>query len=623
MSSPTFRAPIPTPVSSLIGGHLERLGPRHRRELHARQRRRAQRRRPRIRAGQGLGDRPARQQGRRAAVVLRHAARRHASTTRATQQRRQRSEQSRRPRASCCSRRRTRLAITLAVDYTRQRPEGYTQVVAGVAPTLRPANRQYPQIAADLGYTPPSFNAFDRRDRRRYAAALVSGSRRLVAERRLEGRAAAALTSTTALALLELESVERPRLHRPADHHGLGGAVDAAAVDAGGPLRRRPLAARELRRRRVRVPPDASTRTRRSSRNRARPPRASCSRRAPTRRRRACSTATASTSSSTFGNTSAAVFGQVEWAVTDRLRLLPGLRFNYDQKDVDFDQQVYGGLQTTNPALIALQRSILAPQAYTADVDDTNLSGQLTAAYKVAERVNAYATYATGFKSVGLNLNGVPTDAPDQPVLSRRDRASRRTCATSRSGSRPSRSAASPRTSPPTTPRSRTSRRRSSTPASACCAAISPTPRRCACAASSSTAARACSRNLSFYGAAAYTDGRYISFPDAPPPLEDTGGPQVKDISGSVLPGISKWAFSLGGEYARPQTLLGQRRAVLRRASTPAIAPSFSSSASASRYLVVDGYSLVNARVGFRSADGWTLFALVAQSARTRTTSSC
>ena len=55
-----------------------------------------------------------------------------------------------------------RIAITVAVDDTRQRPEGYTQVVAGVAPTLRAANRQYPQIAADLGYAPPSFNAFDR-----------------------------------------------------------------------------------------------------------------------------------------------------------------------------------------------------------------------------------------------------------------------------------------------------------------------------------------------------------------------------------------------------------------------------------------------------------------------------
>ena len=55
-----------------------------------------------------------------------------------------------------------KLAITLNVDHTRQRPKGFTQVVAGVAPTLRPANRQYPQIAADLGYTAPSFNAFDR-----------------------------------------------------------------------------------------------------------------------------------------------------------------------------------------------------------------------------------------------------------------------------------------------------------------------------------------------------------------------------------------------------------------------------------------------------------------------------
>ena len=85
-----------------------------------------------------------------------------------------------------------------------------------------------------------------------------------------------------------------------------------------------------------------------------------------------------------YGNTSAALFGQLAWSVTDRLRLLPGLRFNYDQKDVDFNQQIYGGLQTTDPALIALQQSILAPQAYKADVSDTNTSGQITAAYKVA-----------------------------------------------------------------------------------------------------------------------------------------------------------------------------------------------------------------------------------------------
>ena len=112
--------------------------------------------------------------------------------------------------------------------------------------------------------------------------------------------------------------------------------------------------------------------------------------------------------------------------------------------------------------------------------------------------------------------------------------------------------------------------------------------------------------NLSFYGAAAYTDGKYVSFTDAPPPLEDTGGPQFEDISGSLLPGISKWAVSLGGEYVHRGTLLG-RSGEFFGALDASYRSSFSSSASFSRYLVVAGYSLLNARVGFRWADGWTL----------------
>ena len=52
--------------------------------------------------------------------------------------------------------------MNVAVDHTRQRPEGYAQVIAGVAPTLRPANRQWAQIVSDLNYTPPTYNAFDR-----------------------------------------------------------------------------------------------------------------------------------------------------------------------------------------------------------------------------------------------------------------------------------------------------------------------------------------------------------------------------------------------------------------------------------------------------------------------------
>jgi iron complex outermembrane receptor protein len=113
-------------------------------------------------------------------------------------------------------------------------------------------------------------------------------------------------------------------------------------------------------------------------------------------------------------------------------------------------------------------------------------------------------------------------------------------------------------------------------------------------------------RNLSVFGSVAYAEGTYVSFPDAPPPLEETGGPQVKDISGSALPGLSRWALSIGGEHARPWTAFG-RGGELFGAVDASYRSSFSSSATASRYLVIDGYALVNARVGFRWADGWSL----------------
>ncbi len=50
----------------------------------------------------------------------------------------------------------------LAADATRQRPNGYAQVIAGVVTTKRSAYRQFNSIIADLGYTLPSTNPFDR-----------------------------------------------------------------------------------------------------------------------------------------------------------------------------------------------------------------------------------------------------------------------------------------------------------------------------------------------------------------------------------------------------------------------------------------------------------------------------
>ena len=496
-----------------------------------------------------------------------------------------------------------KIAMTVAADHTRQRPDGHAQVVAGVAPTLRPANRQDAQIAADLGYTPPSFNAFDRLTDTNTAwrSHQDLGGAALTIDWKLgPGR----LNSTTALRYWDwLPSNDR-------DFTGLPVTTISAA-----PSKQRQWTQE------VRYAGDVSPRMnfvagafffRQAVDS---DPVVKQEQGAAAARFLLAPSALAATPGLLDGygfeqylkyrNVSAAIFGQVEWSITDRLRLLPGLRINYDQKDVDFDQRVYGGLQTTDPALIALQRSVLAPQAYQADVADTNVSGQITAAYHLANRVNTFATYATSFKSVGLNLGGVPTDAAGRPVLS----------AATVKPEDVRHIEVGLKTEPFSGVTANvTAFNTDVNDFQAQVVNASVGVLRGYLANAEKVRVRGIefdgsarvNKNLSFYGATAFSDGKYISFPDAPPPLEETGGAQVKDISGSALPGISKWALSYGGEYVNPATVLGQAGEVFG-AVDASYRSSYSSSATASKYLVIDGYSVVNARVGFRWKDGWTL----------------
>jgi iron complex outermembrane receptor protein len=64
----------------------------------------------------------------------------------------------------------------------------------------------------------------------------------------------------------------------------------------------------------------------------------------------------------------------------------------------------------------------------------------------------------------------------------------------------------------------------------------------------------------------------------------------------------------MGGEYALPAAAFGQSGELFGGLDA-SYRSSFSSSASASRYLMIDGYALLNARIGFRWADGWSVSA--------------
>lgn len=491
------------------------------------------------------------------------------------------------------------LDILFATDLTRQRPEGYAQLPVGVTPTLRAANRQYAGIAADLGYAPPSFNAFDRATDADTAhksnqdvggVALTAdwsvGSGKLTsisAWRFWEwdpssDRDFLGLPITTVSANPSRQSQLSQEIRYAGDllpslNFVVGAFAFKQVIDSTGKQEQGAAAARFL------LAPGANAAT------------------------PGLLDGYGQTSDISSTHLSAALFGQLEWSLTDKLRLLPGLRFNYDEKKVDYDAHIYGGLQTTNPALIALQRSILAPQNYSASADDDNLSGQLTADYVFTDRVNAYLTYATSFKSVGLNVAGVPNDVFGQPALN--------TATVKPENVR--HIEAGFKTQPfsgVTANLALFNTEIQDYQAQVVNASVGIL--RGYLANAEKVRVRGVefdgnaqvTDNLRLYVATAYTDGQYVSFPDAPPPLELTGGPQVVNISGSRLPGISKWAGSFGGEFTQSGNLLG-RDGEYFIAIDSSFRSSFSSSASASQYLNVDGYGLLNTRFGFKAGTGW------------------
>lgn len=494
------------------------------------------------------------------------------------------------------------LSILLSGDVTRQRPRGYAQVIAGVAPTKRPANRQYGQMAQDLGYTPPSFYAYDR---------LIDTDSQWRSTQDMGGasveinwdRGSSQLTSISSWRFWDW----KPSNDR--DFTGLPITTISAAPSYQTQWTQELRYAGRLASRTnfligafyfgQRLNPSGGGHKQEQGSAAA--------------RWLLAPTPAAATPGLLDGygqnvdfdyrNTSAAVFGQIEYAITERLKIAPGLRYNYDVKNLNYNQIVYGGLQTTDPALIALQRSVLAPLAYAANVDNHNLSGQVTLSYKLTNEINTYGTYATGFKPVGLNLGGVPTDAAGNPIISAatvRPEKVRNWEVGIKTQPRPNMTANFALFD--------TNIKDFQTQVVNAQVGV--------LRGYLANAERVRVRGIEFdgsarinpeftvYTAVAFTDGRYMSFPDAPPPLEETGGPQVVDVSGSVLPGISKWAFSIGGEYVKRSTFLSLRGEYFIRLDA-SFRSRFSSNPSSSAYLNAPSYALFNPRVGFRTQDGW------------------
>ncbi|MBA4163830.1 MAG: TonB-dependent receptor [Erythrobacter sp.] len=332
-------------------------------------------------------------------------------------------------------------------------------------------------------------------------------------------------------------------------------------------------------------------------------------------------------------STSLALFGQVSWKVTDAFTIQPGVRLNYDKKDGFFQRRVFRGdgtelLGTETDARSVAQLAVFRPQESVPTNSDWNFTYDLTLSYELAPDVLTYATYAKSFKTIGINQNGLPTDTAGNPIeaagqikpesINHYEAGIKTQFWDGKATLNLSAFRTDIRDFQATVTNGQFGVLRGFL-------ANAEKVRSQGIEADFSVRP---SERFNAYASGAYTDAKYVRFVDAPCPPELSGGtaagtnppsapgtpggfsPPNCDISGQRLPGVSKFSFSFGAEGNVPGSFLGQD-GEFYLGYDGSYRSDFSSNASPSAYTWVDGYSLSNFRLGFRTENGLNIFGWV------------
>lgn len=521
------------------------------------------------------------------------------------------------------------LDVTLAGDFNRQNPICCATVYAGYGPTQRAAARQFPALAAALGYTVASTNPFDRvtdLDTELRAKNATGG-----ASLRVKWQAGpGTLTSITAwrfwdwnpsndrdftalpITTKSQNPTKQDQYTQELRYHVSTPAVDAQvgvfafkqSIHTIGLQQQGAAASRFLLSGALASDPTVLN-------------------------------GLTANNDIRLSNTSLAAYGQLSWKVTDDLTIQPGARINFDKKDGAYASVVTDALgnsvvvSTGNTARQAAQAGVLASQSFSPRFSAWNFSYDLTLNYRVARDVRAYATYAKTFKSGGINLNGVPSDANGNPLLA---------AATVKPESvhhfelgvksqffdrKVTLNLAAFRT---TIDDYQATVNNSALGVLRGYLANAEKVRTQGVEVDFSVRP---SERFSVYGNGAFTDAKYAAFSQAPCAPELAGGtvvtgaqvpgaagvagalsPASCNISGQRLPGVSRWSFSWGAEYNLPAKLLGKEGEVYL-GYDGSYRSRYSSNPSPSAYTWIDGYSLHNLRAGFRVPHGFDISAWV------------
>ncbi len=501
--------------------------------------------------------------------------------------------------------------ITFSADASRQRPEGYAQVVAGVVKTKRADYRQFDNIIKDLNYTLPTRNGFDRvvdQDTPWKSGNELGGVSLNIDSKIGKGT----ITSTTAwrywnwdpsndrdfTGLQALAKSQNPAKHKNWSQEiryagnfteKLSGVIGFFAIGQ-----------------EVKI-----NGTEESGKDQWRFAQSSTSALWQTP---GLLDGYGAKTNSSIKSFSAAVFTQLDWEVIKNLHLLPGLRYNYDEKDASYQRTVYGGLQTTDPALLAIKNGVYSAQQFKAGVSENNVSGQLTVSYRPGKN-NIYATYSTSYKPVGVNVAGIPTKngQPDTSLAVIKPEYVQH----SEIGFKTSQIKNTSINISLFNTDIKDYQTNVQSPELGVNRGYIANAERVNVKGVELDANIKINDNISIFTAISYTDGKYVDFKNAPLALEDTGqtilvnGVSTQlaftDASGGRLPGISKWSGSLGGEASTSGKLAGFTGKYFFGFDS-SYRSEFSSSPTPSKYLNIDAYTLVNGRLGFRASEGVTIF---------------
>jgi iron complex outermembrane receptor protein len=112
-------------------------------------------------------------------------------------------------------------------------------------------------------------------------------------------------------------------------------------------------------------------------------------------------------------------FGQLNWHVTDKLSLLGGVRYTYEDKSGDSTSVPAGiyapisSLPAAQQATAVTRRATIAPtNSYEASWRGGQVSGTASLSYQWTPQLMTYVNYSRGFQAAGLNLAGVSPGTP-------------------------------------------------------------------------------------------------------------------------------------------------------------------------------------------------------------------